>query len=243
MEKSMQEKLNTFLRRHKNLNIPKIQEMVREYAISDLELARSYFTKKYGVSQSVFYKSRDFAVTNWLVDDSICKKLKEKSVANYTNHNPNGNGIAAIANFKELLQKREEYLLDVPEDFIMEIANMYAQGKEAGEIAYYYSTSISFVRHLLMRGIQELIIPSKIFEEIISLMPDKSCINHIMLLREINKKTLLNYQASEIKLLKYKVSNYPSYFRLDSEIAPTISELKEELKKAEERYQKTMREF
>ena len=97
--KSIYKQFLDFKKRH-NLSNELISKIANEYANSDLELARTHFSEKYGISQHTFYKARDFAIVFCLVDKKTFYQIRQKSTTNYKNNNEKNS--AARALYKKL---------------------------------------------------------------------------------------------------------------------------------------------
>ena len=237
--KSIHERFHSFLIRN-GLTVLHVQKIVTEYANSDLELARSHFTEKYAISEHVFYKCRDFAVICCLVDNNTCKRLLKKTCENSRSHNEKNSARASKAHFSELVMKRKEYVLSYSDADIRDIARKYAGGMSAEQIALAYETGKYGINQLLIRGITELIVDKNTLNTIINIMPpNSSFFNTLLEARQETKKNLLSVQFQDTNILKFKIEHYSIYFT-GEENKPSISQLEEELKVAQERYEKTL---
>ena len=67
MGKPIQDQFADFKGKHKKLTNAKINQIAFEYANSAPEFARTYFSQKYGISQTVFYRVLEFAIICGLV--------------------------------------------------------------------------------------------------------------------------------------------------------------------------------
>ena len=118
MERSIIDKVANFKERN-SLSNSVIVKMVTEYANSEPDLACTYLSEKYKISKSTFYKARDYAIICCLVDNHICKRVKNKSVNNYKSNNSKKSGRKSLTHFEELYlqirQRNKKYLLDCNE--------------------------------------------------------------------------------------------------------------------------------
>lgn len=237
MAKSIYQKFLDFKVRH-NLSNEVITKIATEYANSTLELARTHFSEKYNITESTFYKTRDYAVIFCLVDDRICKKLCEKSAANYSKNNEKNSSVAPLAHFDDLLIERQNFLNGFSPNEIRDIGNKYAEGMSVQNIAKSYETGPFAVQHLLKKGIIMLIFDSDTVNQISIIA--KGNIENILQKRKANKKFLLECYQSEILFLNLQIKSYDLYFRNCSK-PPTLESLKEKLLNATKMYNETLR--
>ena len=134
-KKSIVKQFEDFKLKH-SLTNRDITKIAREYANSDYDLARSFYMEKYRISQSVFYKIRDYAVIFCLIDEESCKRLKNKTLWNYERNNPNGTITGPENHLSELYEKRKEFLDSFSENDIKDIAYKYAEGVSTENIAF-----------------------------------------------------------------------------------------------------------
>ena len=239
MKLSIHEKFHRFLVRH-NLTVSLIQKIVTEYANTSPELARTYFKDKYNLSEHVFYKCRDYAVVCCLVDDKICNLLQQKACFNSKTHNEDQSCRAAAIHHSELLSQREEYLGSYLDADIQDIGRKYAEGMSADQIGLAYETGKYGINRLLMRGIKDLIIGKETLETIISRIPNgKKKLAKVLEQRGKKLEVLTLLCSADVKVLRYKIENYPLYFK-DETDKPSIEDLQNQLDIATKRYERTL---
>lgn len=236
MKTSIHEKFHRFLLRH-NLTIVQVQEIITEYANTTPELARTFFKEKYGISEHVFYKCRDYAVICCIVDDKVCKLLRDKACFNSKTHNADQSCRASAIHHSDLLSQREEYLLSFLDADIRDIARKYAGGMSAAQIGLAYETGKYGINRLLIRGITDLIIDKKTLDAIFSRMPtSKQWLNKVLKSRKENLENLLYMYTTDVSILQYKIDNYSLYYR-DEMDKPSLEELERQLQLAKKRYE------
>ena len=152
MKKSIYDQFLDFKGRN-HLTTKQIQEMVTEYANSGPDYARSYFTKKYEISEHIFYRARDFAVICMLIDSKTQERVLEKAKLNSKQHNNKKSAARTISHFSCLLQKRVEYFSAFTKSEIEDICQKYAEGLELEKIAIAYDTGVTAIKYLLKKGL------------------------------------------------------------------------------------------
>lgn len=237
MKKSIIQKFADFKKRN-SLSNDIITKMITEYANSELDLARTYFSKKYNISKSVFYKARDYAVICCIVGKNTCKKIKKKTVANYTRHNPKSTSNGALAHFSVLCVKRQEFLNTFSDSEIRDIAYKYAEGMSVKNIAFTYDIGEFGVKLLLRKGIISLIVNKETTDSIHHRVGSK--LDKILQSREKNKQIILDCIKKEIECLNFKIENYQLYYR-NVEEKPSKEMLQKELKDALKRKEEVLR--
>lgn len=235
--KSIYEKFLDFKTRHE-LSNEKIAQIATEYANSKLELARSYFSDKYDISEHTFYKARDYAIVFCLVDKETYKRIREKSSTNYRSNNNKNSAVSSIAYFDELLVKQQEFLDGFSTNEILDIAHKYVEGITAKNIAIAYDTGEYAIKKLLKKGITEFIFDSKLVNQISAIVGP--ALNNILQKREMNKKVLLDCLQNQIAFLKSQIKCYDLYFR-NSQNKPDLESLNEALTNAIKMYNETLR--
>lgn len=164
-KKNEYQKFQDFKKRH-NLTETQIIHIISEYAKTNDEFSCSFFCAKHNITSHVFYKMRDFTIIFMLVDDSICRKIKEKSLRNQGSHNSAGNHTSSAYHYKILISKRHEYLKSFSEAEIVAIANEYANFVLVSEIATKHNISAYTVQNLLMIALINRLIPYGLFKKI-----------------------------------------------------------------------------
>lgn len=214
MKKNIVTKFADFKKRH-SLSNDVIQEMITEYANSELDLASSYFSEKYNISKNTFYKARDYAIICCLIDEGTCQRVKKKVIANYQKHTPNQTSKGPLSRFSRSHGKRQEYLDTFSDNEIIDIAHKYAEGISIQNIAFEYGTGEFGIKLLLKKGIVLLIVDRNTTNSI-SIMRGNQ-LNKILAMREQNKKIILECINKEIDALSAQIQNYDLYFRNENE--------------------------
>lgn len=238
-KKDIVKKFTDFKVRH-SLSNQDIIKMMREYANSDYDMASSFFSKKYNISKNVFYKVRDYAVIFCLIDEEICKKVKNKTLKNYEINNPSGTTIGPENHFSELYEKRQEFLDSFSENDIKDIAYKYAEGVSTENIAFLYDTGKYAIKVLLKKGIVLLIVDDITTQTIANRLGDS--MKSILDMRKKNKANIVICIEKEIEVIDFKITNYDLYFRNhNSEQKPTKEELQKQLKELVKREKELLR--
>ena len=237
MKRSIIDKFANFKERN-SLSNSIIVKIVTEYANSEPDLACTYLSEKYKISKSAFYKARDYAIICCLVDNHICKKIKDKSVNNYKRNNPQKSSRKSLMHFEELYTKRQDFLNLFSDNEIKDIAYKYAEGVSPAIIAIGYDTGEFAIKWLLKKGIALLIVDAKTTEAISKMLGSK--LNEILQMRQRNKQHLLACNEKEIDFLKMQIDCYDLYLRTIKE-NPTLENLQKQLSDAIKRREKILR--
>ena len=227
MKKDICKRFVDFKTRH-SLSNELIVKMIQEYANSDFDCTRSFYSEKYNVSRSAFYKARDFAVICCLVDNKTFMKLRAKSIANYKSHNPNENADGTIKHHEFLLRQRIIFLSSFSEKDIKDIAKKYVEGIGVSELAMEYGTGKYAIKYLLKKGITSLIVDANTTKLISNIVG--SSLEKILQERERNKQLLLDCLQKQIAFLDAQIKCYDLYFRNIAK-QPTLESLQKELSK------------
>ena len=199
MSKNIVKQFASFKTRH-CLSDEIISKMVTEYANSEPDFARSYFSEKYNISKSIFYQARDFAIIFCLVDGETCKKVKRKTVANYKRNNPKNRTNGSISHFSKLCVKRQDLLNSFSDTEIRNIAFKYQEGISVKNIALAYGLGEYGIKLLLKKGIILLIVDGETTKSI-----------HLMLGNKLNKILMNGAEKAKIRANK-KISEI--YFKI-----------------------------
>lgn len=148
MKKSELQKFQDFKRKYKFTD-KQIANILADYANTEDEYSASFFAAKNHISEYLFYKMRDFCIIFMLVDASTCKKIRDKTFRNQSGKNVSGNYTAANRHYKNLIQKRNEYLNSFSVEEITLIAIEYSNGEALYDIAKKYNLSTYTVQKLL----------------------------------------------------------------------------------------------
>ncbi len=236
--KSICKKFEDFKRRH-NFSNEFIAKVATEYANTDLELARTHFLEKYNFSKQVFYSLRDYAFIFCLVDPTICKRIKEKSVTNYKNNKNNKKKSArdSLNHFNELLKKRREFLNGFTPDEILDIAHKYIEGVSLKNIGIAYETGEYGIQLLLAKGIVNLVYDKEIIDQL-SLV-SKGALDSLLKQREINKNNLIICLQTQINFLNSLLKCTDSFF-INYDEKLDLESIQKQLENAIKMYKRTL---
>lgn len=237
MKKSIYQRFLDFKKRHE-LSNDKITQIATEYANSDLECARSYFSDKYKISEHTFYKARDYAIIFCLVDYQTYKRIQVKSSTNYSNNNEKNTAASSIAYFDKLLAQQQEFLDGFSTDELLDIANKYVEGISTKNIAVAYDTGEYAIKKLLSKGIVELTFDLSLVNKIKFIVGGHG-LDNILQKRNANKRALLDCLHKQITFLKLQIKCYDLYFR-NSKTKPSLKSLNEQLENAIKMYNETL---
>ena len=233
------QKYNSFKKRH-GLCYTDIVGIVTEYAYSEYEYAVSYFSEKYNISDSSFYKCRDFAVICHLVDDKTCERLKEKAGANLAVYSKKNSPTISYRHYSKLAERREAFLSTFSKEEITDISQKYSEGISLRVISNEYEICEESVKKLLKIGIVNLIIPSDLVYQI-KLRVSKEgknvdAISRMEEKRQKNKLKKVEPLKKESEILIYQIDKYDSYFMGD-EVVPDKEFLIKRLEEVKKKYQ------
>lgn len=165
MKKSEYQKFQDFKKRHKFTDKQIIQIMT-EYANTEDEYAASFFAMKNNITEHIFYKMRDFCLIFMLVEAPVCKRIRDKSFRNQSGKNKSGNYTSAKYHYKQLIDKRKEYLKSFSDVEIELIAVEYANGDALYDIAKKHNVSVYTVRKLLAIALVNKLVCEPIYHAI-----------------------------------------------------------------------------
>lgn len=154
----------------KNLSLSAFYKLSRdiatEYASTSPVRARSILMEKYNVSESTYYYLLEFAITHYLVSDTIIQQMQEKTLANQSSHG--NHGYSSNLKYAMLLEERKNYSAFTQKD-IEKIAKYFAEHPEVpkDQIARMYGFhKTAVLDHLLLKACTECIVTDKLFEAI-----------------------------------------------------------------------------
>lgn len=220
VKKTDLQKFESFKKRHR-LSTQEIVKIVLEYANSDTDLARTFFTEKYDISVHTFYSLRDYSIITGLVTMQTYYKLKKKAAYNYSIHNEKNSALKSEQKFKELLKRRNQYIdSNFSTSDIEDIGLQYSQGISRQIIGEKYQICTEVVSQLLFKGLYDLIYSPEIIlaikARIISSGKDDSLVDFTIKPKLV---ILIENIKSEISLISFQLENYDFYFRGDEDLA------------------------
>lgn len=151
------------------------QDIAEKYANSDGQCAKSYFSDKYDLSHSCFYKILEYAIVENLVSDEVVNLMQVKAIKNQKVHAENA-GSRSILHYQDMRRKRYEKIVsNLSEKEIEEIAKEFAINFQISkkELAEKHGMTIRVIDMILVRAILELIVDDKTF----ALIRERSLIN------------------------------------------------------------------
>lgn len=149
------------------------KNIAEEYANSEAKFARTFFMKKYDLSQDCFYKILDTTVIECLVDYKTINKMETKALLNQKEHHQEA-GLSTKKHYAELKVKRKEYMSTLENSDkvylvkeIEELATEFAYSQlSKAEFAKAYGMSTELLDRLLQKAIVEMIIDDIVFNAI-----------------------------------------------------------------------------
>ena len=106
------------------------KKMTEEYANSEAQFARTYYTTKYNISISCYYKIIEYAIVTNLVNDAVVSKAMNKAVANQKLHNQNA-GCSSKVKYSKMYSQRCEYIaISYTNDEIRKMATDFADNPD-----------------------------------------------------------------------------------------------------------------
>jgi len=142
------------------------KKITEEYAKSEAQFARTYFTQHYNISESCFYKILEHAVVSNLVEDVIVTKMTNKAVQNQNAHK-NGAGVTTIAKYAKMYAKRSKNIaMQMTDEEIKTIAIDFADNPDIAKIdlAASYGITTKVLGYSLERAIEENIVEDKVVD-------------------------------------------------------------------------------
>lgn len=242
MKKTDLERYVDFKKRH-GLAYEDIVKIVCEYANSDYDHARSFFSEKYEISENTFYKCRDLAVICHLVNRDICKRLREKAGANYAVYSDNNSASWSYKHFADLIRRRNVFLTLFTTEEITQICRKYSEGIKFDIISLEYELCVESIKQLLRKAIVDVIVPTSLVDEMKARAEKEgksiSDFKKLEELRHKKKLEILEPYQREIELLHYQIDNYEKYF-LNDENVPEKEFLTKRLTEVEKKYQRIL---
>lgn len=143
------EKLNNFCK-----------EIAEEYANSEPQFARQYFSNRYEITFSCFYKVLEYAVIHNLVEDIIVQKMMNKAISNQNLHR-NGAGTSTVIKYAKMYAKRHKYIAEaISEKELKDLAIDFGNSPDIpkAEFASMYGVNSRVIDYALERAIKNNIV-------------------------------------------------------------------------------------
>lgn len=144
------------------------KNLTEEYANSEAQFARSYFTENYNISVDCYYKVLEYAVVTNLVEDITVTKMMNKAVSNQNLHQ-NGAGGSSIAKYARMYTKRCQYIaITFTDKEIKRMALDFGDNPDISkaDLAASYGIARKVLELLLVRAIEENIVDDKTVDAI-----------------------------------------------------------------------------
>lgn len=144
------------------------KKVTEEYANSEAQFSRSYFSRHYNISIKCFYETIKYAIETNLVEDEIVFKAMEKAAKNSEAHSK-GSGGRSRANYEKMYVRKCQYIaMLVPTKEIEKAAIDFADNPDISkkDIATAYGWNRKIFEILLVRAIEENLIDDRTMEAI-----------------------------------------------------------------------------
>ncbi len=144
------------------------KKVTEEYANSEAQFSRSYFSKHYNISIKCFYETIKYAIETNLVEDEIVFRAMEKSAKNSELHSK-GSGGRSKANYEKMYARKCQYIaMLVPKKEIEKAAIDFADNPDISkqDIATAYGWNQKTFEILLVKAIEENIVDDRTVEAI-----------------------------------------------------------------------------
>lgn len=139
------------------------KKLTEEYANSEAQFARSYFTEHYNISETCYYKVLEHAVVTNLVEDVVVIKMMNKAVENQDLHK-RGAGGSSIAKYAKLYDQRCKFIANSFTDKEIEkMAIEFGDNPDISkaDLAASYGIARKVLELVLIRAIEENIADNK----------------------------------------------------------------------------------
>lgn len=144
------------------------KKIAEEYANSEAQFARTYFTQHYNISVKCYYAVLEHAVVTNLVEDTVVIKMMNKSVSNQNLHK-NGAGGSSIAKYARMYDQRCKFIANSFTDKeIKRMAIDFGDNPDISkaDLAASYGISRKVLELVLIRAIEENIADDKTVDAI-----------------------------------------------------------------------------
>ena len=135
------------------------KKITKEYAESEAQFARTYFTEHYNISVDCYYKVLEYAVVTNLVEDIVVSKMMNKAIKNQTIHNESA-GASSVLKYSRMYTQRCKYIaITFSKKEIEKIAIDFGDNPDIskGDLAAAYGISRKVLELLLVKAIEESI--------------------------------------------------------------------------------------
>lgn len=142
-------------------------KLATQYANSEAQFARSYFTEYFNITASCYTKLLETAVIHNFVTDKMVDKMEKKAIANQNLHSE-GAGSTSINHYAELRAKRKNYIVSTfsDEDVIKVINEFDSLVISKHELAEKYNVNTKIIDLIIKKGIVENLVSDEVFARI-----------------------------------------------------------------------------
>lgn len=142
-------------------------KLATQYANSEAQFARSYFTEYFNISSSCYTKLLEIAVIHNFVTDKMVDRMEKKAIANQNLHSE-GAGSTSINHYAELRAKRKNYIVSTFSDenvveIIIEFTSLCISKQELAEK---YNVNTKIIDLIIKKGIVENLVSDEVFGKI-----------------------------------------------------------------------------
>lgn len=157
------------------------KKMAEEYAESECQYSRSYFTKVYNITSECFYKLLYRAVVHDLVDDETVRLMRIKASRNSNLKSAQNVGkgtVSSETNYIKLVSQRKWFIFlrDFPKDKKVEITTYFAEHFEESKAECAEKFGVSKVA--FDRIMEDTLVNNEVGDEIFTKIRERSLKNN-----------------------------------------------------------------
>lgn len=144
------------------------KKLTEEYAGSEAQFARTYFTEHYNISADCYYKVLEHAVVTNLVEDVVVVRMMNKALNNQVANNASA-GATTRAKYARMYSKRYEFIVhSFSENEIKRFATDFGDNPDISkdDFAATYGVNRKVIELLLVRAIEENIADNRAVDAI-----------------------------------------------------------------------------
>lgn len=133
------------------------KDLTEEYAKSEPQFARTYFTEHYNISTDCYYKVLEHAVVTNLVEDVVVTKMMNKAIKNQSAHNESA-GVTSVIKYARMYEQRCKYIANSFLDKeVREAATDFGDNPDISKVdlASSYGVARKVFELVLVRAIEE----------------------------------------------------------------------------------------
>ena len=143
------------------------KKLAERYAKSESYFAKDYFCRLYNITASCYYKAKEYAIVQNLVDDDTVNKMLKKSASNRDRHAKDA-GAATVAKFARMSEERKK-------NKIIQAAIEFADNPDISkkELAALHGVTVKEYETMLVAAIEENLVN----DQVVYAMEDRSVKN------------------------------------------------------------------